>query len=74
MRAQLSGFQLVERALADVADLERGGLLAFGRDGVRSAIQRQQVGLPPPQVIDGRVVGDLEDPGGELVPARNRSR
>ena len=47
-------------------DLERRGLHRLGRLGVGRAVERQGVELPAPQVIDGRVVGDLEDPGGEL--------
>ena len=33
---------------------------------MRRAVERKRVEFAPAQVIDRRVVGDLEDPGGEL--------
>ena len=56
----------VERRFLPRADLQRGGLHRLGRLGVRRAVERERVQLAPAQVIDGRVVGDLEDPGREL--------
>src|SRR5712692_1573093 len=65
--AELPRLHLVERGLLPVADLERRRLDRLRRLRVRGTLERERVQLAPPEMIDGRVVRDLEDPGRELV-------
>jgi hypothetical protein len=46
---------------------ERRRLLPLGGDRIRRAVDRDGREVPSPEVIHGQVVGDLEQPGGELV-------
>ena len=65
--AQLPGLEFLEGSLALISHLEGRGFDLFRCRGVRRPVERQGVQLAAPQVIDRRVVGDLEDPAGELV-------
>ena len=59
--------ELLEGGFLAVAELKRAGLDRLWGQGVRGAVEGEGVQLPAPQVVDGDVVGDLEDPARELV-------
>src|SRR6185437_9029833 len=63
---QLLGFHRVQRTLLPGSDLERGGLHRFRRFSVRRAVEREGIQLAPSEMIDRRIVGDLEYPGGKF--------
>src|SRR4051812_35167153 len=63
---ELLGLHRIERRFLSRPDLESSGLHGFGSLCVRRTVQGECVQLPPTQVIDGGIVGDLKDPGGEL--------
>src|SRR4029077_14832566 len=64
---ELPRLHLVERGLLPVADLEGRRLDRLRGLRVRGALEPERVQLPPPEMIDGRVIRDLEYPGRELV-------
>src|SRR6476646_4379379 len=64
--AQLFGLDGIERSLLPRANLQSRGLHRFRGLGMRRAVQGEGVQFPAAQVIDGRVVGDLENPGREF--------
>src|SRR5438309_92329 len=63
--AQLARLDLLERVFAAAVELQGGRGHLVRRRGVGRPVDRQGVEVALAQVIDRRVVRDLEDPGGE---------
>src|SRR4051794_9815326 len=60
---ELLGLHRIEGGFLPGTDLERRGLHGFRRLGMGGPIEREGIQLPAAQMIDGRVIADLEDPG-----------
>src|SRR5687767_4709264 len=65
-RSQLTGFDLLEGRFAPGLYVERRGLDLSPRCRVRRPVDADRVDGPLPQMVDGDVVGDLEQPAREL--------
>jgi demethylmenaquinone methyltransferase / 2-methoxy-6-polyprenyl-1,4-benzoquinol methylase len=64
--AELFRLHLVQRVLRAVGDVEPGGFYGVGGGRMGRAIHAHGVELTAAEMIDRDVVGDLEQPGGEL--------
>src|SRR5688572_26995865 len=65
-RPELAGLNFLQRVFSAILDLKRGRVDSLPGGRVRSTLDRAGVQAPAPQVIDGGVVGDLENPRGKL--------
>src|SRR2546423_7589729 len=65
-RAELLRFELLERRFSTARHRHGRRSRALGSDRIRRALDTDGIELPATQMIDGDVVGDLEQPAREL--------
>src|SRR5688572_9934072 len=65
-RADLLRFELFEWRFSSARNRDRGRAQPFSGKSIRRALDADRIELAPAKVIDGDVVGDLEQPAGEF--------